>query len=200
MTVTAADVVRAVDAARAALLPAVDRDWSVPAGPVEWSCRRTAEHIADDLVSYAAQVASERQDGYVAIEARIEDRADARDVLEVVTTAGRLLAAAVAAAPATARGWQPAGMGDAEAFAAMGIVEVLAHTHDIAQGLGVGWSPPADLAAMTLQRLFPDRPDHPDPYAALLWCTGRGELPGKARKTRWRWWNDPADWPKAAAW
>src|SRR4051812_19457101 len=42
------------------LAAATDRDWGVPASGLEWSCRGTVEHLADDLLSYAAQVAVRR--------------------------------------------------------------------------------------------------------------------------------------------
>ena len=65
----------------------------------------------------------------------------------------------------------------------MGIVETLVHTHDLAAGLGLDWTPPAELCARTLARLFPDAPEDADPWTALLWCTGRAELP--ARDAGW---------------
>src|SRR6476620_11561179 len=46
----------AVDEMQSALTPALDRSWEVRAGDVEWTCRATASHVADDLFSYASQV------------------------------------------------------------------------------------------------------------------------------------------------
>jgi hypothetical protein len=43
---------------------AVDRDWSVPAGTLEWSCWKTADHTVDCVFSYAFFLASRRQDNY----------------------------------------------------------------------------------------------------------------------------------------
>lgn len=73
----------------------------------------------------------------------------------------------------------------------MGIVETLVHTHDLAQGLGFAWNPPADLCSRVLARLFPDAPESTDPWPALLWATGRDELPGRPRLTTWRWDGTP---------
>jgi hypothetical protein len=39
---------------------AVDRDWSVPAGTLEWSCFFTADHTVDCVFSYAFFLASRR--------------------------------------------------------------------------------------------------------------------------------------------
>jgi hypothetical protein len=66
----------------------------------------------------------------------------------------------------------------------MGVNETLVHTWDVARGLGIGWEPPADLAAAVLARLFPDVPDA-EPGKALLWCTGRIALAGRPRLTSW---------------
>ena len=57
--VTAADVDLAVVLAVDALNGALERDWRVPAGDIEWDCRETVEHMADDLFAYAGQLRSE---------------------------------------------------------------------------------------------------------------------------------------------
>jgi hypothetical protein len=67
----------------------------------------------------------------------------------------------------------------------MGVVQTLVHTHDMAEALGLEWVPPAELCARALARLFPQAPKKADPWLTLLWATGRGELPGHPRLTRW---------------
>jgi hypothetical protein len=47
VTVTADDLDKALSSMVATLRPAVGRDWSVPAGTLEWDCWHTAEHIGD---------------------------------------------------------------------------------------------------------------------------------------------------------
>ena len=54
--VTADDVALAVRLAAAALRTAPADGWDRPAGSLEWTCWQTAEHLADDLFSYAAQI------------------------------------------------------------------------------------------------------------------------------------------------
>jgi hypothetical protein len=53
---------------------------------------------------------------------------------------------------------------DPEGFAAMGVVETLVHTHDLAEGLGLAWTPPSDLCSRVLARLFPDAPKATGPW------------------------------------
>jgi hypothetical protein len=68
----------------------------------------------------------------------------------------------------------------------MGIVEVLVHTFDIAEGLDLSWRPPPDLCSPALARLFPEAP-RGAPAEVLLWCTGRASLGDRPRQAGWRW-------------
>jgi Mycothiol maleylpyruvate isomerase N-terminal domain len=176
----------AVDEMRAALTPASDLTWDVPAGDVEWTCRATAGHVADDLFSYASQVIAQPDCGYLPIEAVMEPRASNAEILRVVAMCGRLLSNAVDSASSDARAWHPHGTSDPEGFAAMGVVEVLVHTYDIAEGLELGWRPPSTLCAPVLQRLFPGAPEG-DASHVLLHLTGRQALAGRERLTDWAW-------------
>ena len=104
---------------------------------------------------------------------------------------GALLVAMVRTTPASVRSYHGFGVSDPEGFGAMGVVETLVHAHDLAAGLGLPWEPPADLCARALARLFPEAPADTPPWPTLLWATGRGELPGRARPTEWRWHGEP---------
>lgn len=165
--------------------PHVGRDWTVPAGPLEWSCWQTAAHIGHDLLAYAGQVAARPADSYLPIDLNVRPTASPAEVLQAVTACGRLLSCVLAAAGPTVRAWHW-GPCDPEGFAAMGIAETLLHTHDITQGLAVDWLPPAPHCAAVLDRLFPDSPPG-DPVQVLLWCTGRQELDSLPRRTSWTW-------------
>ncbi|MFJ6698983.1 hypothetical protein ACIQM4_23280 [Streptomyces sp. NPDC091272] len=204
MTVTPADVRSAACLAVATLRRARDADWSVRAGALEWDCWETAEHLIDDLFSYAVQLASERTDTDVPFRytqetpgspcnaVRAERATGVDGLLLALESAAGLLHAVTATKPAEARAHHVFGVSDPEGFAAMGVVETLVHTYDLASGLGIdGWEPPADLCARTLHRLFPDAPVGPPPWPTLLWCTGRGELPGLPRPATWRWYGEP---------
>ncbi|MFC8566519.1 GNAT family N-acetyltransferase [Streptomyces sp. NPDC057245] len=186
-------VEEAVAGAVALLRTAVDRDWEgARAGRLEWSCRYTAEHVAGDLIAYAGQLAGRATTAYVPFEITLDDGTGNEDVLHVVETTGALLAAAVRTTPREVRAFHPYPFRSAnrEGFAAMGVAEVLLHTHDIAEGLGLSYEPPAGLCADVLTRLFPHVRPGEDPWRTLLWATGRGELPGRAPVTEWRWRNN----------
>ncbi|GAA2486827.1 hypothetical protein GCM10010406_23710 [Streptomyces thermolineatus] len=179
------DVDRAVAESLRVLGPLASRDWRVRAGPLEWSCLRTAAHIAHDLLACAGQVTGRPDDAYLPFDLVVPPDASPRDLLRVVAACGGLLGSAVAAAGPDVRAWHY-GPCDPAGFAAMGVAETLLHTHDITRGLDVPWLPPEPLCANVLGRLFPDAPPG-DPAPVLPWCTGRAGLDGRPRRTSWTW-------------
>ncbi|MET9411453.1 GNAT family N-acetyltransferase [Streptomyces sp. NPDC002935] len=187
-------VEEAVASCAALLRPAAGRDWDgVRAGRLEWSCRRTAEHIASDLVAYAGQLAGRATTAYVPFEIALDDGTGNAGIVDVIEATGGLLAAAVRTTPREVRAFHPYPFRSAnrEGFAAMGVAEVLLHTHDIAEGLGLPYRPPSELCTWVLTRIFPHvRPEPDAPWSTLLWATGRGDLPGRAPLTEWRWSNN----------
>ncbi|MDX3753651.1 hypothetical protein [Streptomyces sp. AK08-02] len=203
--VTADDVEHAVRLALTSLRGANAADWSAKAGSLEWDCWETVEHLADDLFSYAVQLApakppsdthvpfawSRKRPGGPANAVFADREAGPAGLLQVLDASGALLTAIVRTTPPTVRAHHIFGQADPEGFAAMGIVETLVHTHDVAEGLGVTWTPPADLCDRVLTRLFPGAPTDTDRWPTLLWATGRTELPGHPRLTKWRWHGTP---------
>jgi len=207
--VTADDLDRAVRLAVAALRGAPPDGWERQAGPLEWTCWETVEHLSDDLFAYAVQLGPERPPLEGAVPFRMDrlrpggpsnsvhaDRAAGpAGLLQVLEASGALLVAMVRTASPQVRAHHVFGVSDPEGFAAMGLVETLVHTFDLAQGLGLDWAPPAGICARVLDRLFPDVPrdtgDTGDPWSVLLWATGRTELPGHPRRTGWRWYGEP---------
>jgi uncharacterized protein (TIGR03083 family) len=183
-SLNADDLDAAVAAMLELLVPARTRDWAVRAGELEWTCRETAAHVAHDLTAYAAQVTSRAPDAYLPLDLSVRPDASPEAVLRIVAACGGLLGAALRTADPAARAWHwgPTGL---SGFAALGVNETLVHTWDIAQGLGLAWTPPPDLCAGVLARLFPDAPPG-DPVRALLWCTGRTALPDRPRLTDWK--------------
>lgn len=189
------DLLAAAALCRAAFVPALDRDWETPARDMTWTCRRILDHIADDLLLYAAHLATR------ATTRRPPPRngdplAAPSALLSVIEANAAVLAEVVRAAPPGTRAFHPAGMADATGFVAMGCEEILAHSWDIAEGLGVPFAPPDDLAARVVARLFPWAPTAAPPWDALRWAAGRIALPGAPRLgPDWLWHCAPlAEW------
>jgi hypothetical protein len=204
-TVNSDDVTRAVRLAMDALEPARERDWQVPAAGLTWSCAETVEHMSDDLFAYAAQISlarpslttyvpfgwQRRREGGPPLAVFADPSEGTAGMLQVLESCGALLAAMVAAAPPDRMSAHSSGPSDPSGFAAMGVVEVLVHMHDVAGGLKLDWQPPADLCAGALRRLFPHAPADAGPWAVLLWSTGRADLPGRPAPTTWKWDGSP---------
>ncbi|MFQ6144557.1 hypothetical protein ACLMNJ_15995 [Streptomyces seoulensis] len=203
--VTADDLDHAVQLAVSVLREAPPAAWEDKAGSLEWDCWETVEHLSDDLFAYAAQLGprtpplagevpfvwKSRQPGGPANAIHANREAGPAGLLQVLEASGALLVAMVRTTSPRTRAHHVFGVSDPEGFAAMGIVETLVHTHDLAQGIGLPWNPPADLCSRVLARLFPDAPASTDPWLTLLWATGRAELPGHPRLTTWRWDGTP---------
>jgi len=180
----------AVRDATQALARGLEADWNTRALGLEWSCRRTAEHIADCHVSYALLVAGRRTDSYLPIDLTLSGRVEPRAIIEVLEGTGALLSAVLATSPADAVVWHPYGRADLSAVAGMGIIETLVHTWDITQTLGVDFTPTDEVCAQVVLRMFPEAEVGDDPWQTLLWATGRAELPGRPQRGDWQWTND----------
>ncbi|SED69142.1 hypothetical protein SAMN05216533_0296 [Streptomyces sp. Ag109_O5-10] len=203
--VTAADVEQAVRTAVATLADALAADWSVRAGDLAWDCWETLEHMADGLFAYAVQLAPARPPLNSFVPLRWQrDRPDGppnvvfvdravgpEGLLQVLEAGCGLLTAMVRTVSPQVRAFHAYGVSDPEGFAAMGVVETLVHTHDVAAGLALPWAPPADLCDRALARLFPEAPRDTDRWPTLLWATGRAELPRHHRRAFGRWHSAP---------
>ncbi|MEV5506915.1 maleylpyruvate isomerase N-terminal domain-containing protein [Streptomyces orinoci] len=176
--------------------------WTNPAGELEWDCWETVSHLADDMFCYALQLAPPMPplDGYVPTvfnrlrpggpnETVHADRNTGLEgLLQVLEGCTGLLAAVVRTKSPETRAYHTFGVADPEGFAAMGVVEALVHMEDVAQGLGAVWKPPLGICERVMARLFPDVAiGEEGAWRALLWATGRIELPGRPRRTSWRW-------------
>jgi uncharacterized protein (TIGR03083 family) len=173
------DVLAAVAASQATLGAALDRDWGALAGTLEWTCRRTLDHLIDGTVFYSGQVANEAPKRLPPIRMGNPD-ASVEDLLTTLGTVAHILAATLRSAPPESRAFHPAGMADRTGFAAMSCVEVLVHTSDITTGLGIEFAPPKELCGRVVRRLFPWITDvGPDAFATLRWTTGRISIDGQ---------------------
>ncbi|MDQ3695121.1 MAG: hypothetical protein M3464_16050 [Chloroflexota bacterium] len=193
--VTTADLVLAAATCRETLAPALDADWTIRAGDLNWTCQRTLDHVVDTLVFYAVMLATRATAR--PIPARDGDPAKSpAELLTIIESAAAILADVARAAPEGTRAFHPAGMTDPEGFLALGCEEILIHTDDIARGLGCPCAPPPDLVDRVLWRLFPWAPAGHEPWQTLKWVCGRVALPGRERlDPNWYWHSAPlSEW------
>jgi hypothetical protein len=125
-----------------------DRDWTVPAGTLTWSCTDTAIHAIDTTLAPAFFLASRRTDDYPGGGWTPGDATTPDALAEQLETAARVLGGVVTSAPPDARAiiWRrpaPEVRGPAD-FAPRGGLELLLHGHDVCAGLGVDLRPPGD--------------------------------------------------------
>jgi uncharacterized protein (TIGR03083 family) len=161
----------------------VDRDWSKPAGTLEWSCWTTADHSVDCVFSYAFFLASMRQESYPPFgELHALAEATPGDLIDGMQAATTLLSATIAATDPDARAVIGLGgfmrTGTPRDFAARGALELILHAHDVCSGLGVPFEPPNDLCARLRDttREWPGQqplPPTADAWADLLSRSGR---------------------------
>jgi hypothetical protein len=181
------DLVTAARVCREVLTPALGLDWQRRAGDLEWDCRRTLDHVVDALCLYTAYFAS-RATGRLQPPRNGNPVATPESLLTLVETVATVLAELTRAAPADTRAFHPAGLADVSGWIGMGCEEILLHTDDIAQGFGLPFRPPDDLATRVLTRLFPWAPTDVDPWDSLRWAAGRAALPDRERLgPDWYW-------------
>ncbi|MBO0822291.1 MAG: maleylpyruvate isomerase N-terminal domain-containing protein [Actinobacteria bacterium] len=179
-----ADLVDELDA----LLGAVpEGGWESPAASVDWTCWRTAEHIAGDFAHYAAQIIGQPQDHYVKFSFDTSRASTPDELCEVVRVAGGMLAAAVRTGSPDGLGWHPHGYFTPAGFASIGAAEGLVHGHDIAAGLSLAWSPNPQMCEQVLSTVFPDaeRGAGATALTTLLNQTGRDERPQGKPSRKW---------------
>jgi hypothetical protein len=172
-----ADAVAAAATAEAALRPVVGRDWSVPAGPLEWDVDQTIAHMIGATAKYALYLAS-RCEHFIALSATRWPDATHEEVIDSIVPVATALAAVAAVTPPEVRAYHVSGPSSATDFVGRACVELLVHTADALSGLGVAFAPPAELCERVLAQQYPDAavPDGAIPDAAwhgLLAATGR---------------------------
>jgi hypothetical protein len=162
---------------------AAARDWSVPAGTLEWSCWTTADHTVDCVFSYAFFLASRRRDSYPPFgELHALVDATPNDLVDGLRAATSMLSAVIAAADPDEQAviglWPYALNGRPADFAARGALEMILHAHDACTGLAVEFDPPRELCLRLRDtaRDWPGQAQLPptdDPWSDLLERSGR---------------------------
>ena len=185
---TADDLCELSDLVAATWTSAADRDWSVPAGTLDWSCTKTADHAVDCVYAPAFFLASRRLDGYPEAGGDLEmgERATPALLVESLGIATRILVAVVRDAGPDVRAVlfrRPEVLTAPPAdFLPRGALELILHAHDVCAGLQVPFEPPAELCRRLCEhtRAWPmwsvgwdGLADTGDPWGDLLTSSGR---------------------------
>jgi hypothetical protein len=176
-TLAPADVIGAATIVEAALRPAIDRDWSVRAGPLEWDVERTITHMLAATAKYTLYLAS-RCEHFVALSVTRWPDATNEEVVDSIVPVATGRAAVAAVTPPDVRVSHVTGPSGAADYVGRACVELLVHADDALSGLGVVFAPPAELCHRVLATCYPDaaRPESRGPadaWGGLLAATGR---------------------------
>jgi hypothetical protein len=166
------DVVAAGATAEAALKPVVGRDWSVRAGPLEWDVEQTITHMIAATAKYTLYLAS-RCEHFIGLSLTRWPDATNEEVIDSVLPVATGLAAVAAITPSAVRAYHVTGPSSAADYVGRACVELLVHTDDALNGLGVAFAPPADLCQRVLAQQFPDAAAPGNAWHGLLAASGR---------------------------
>ena len=137
------------------VLEALDRrvtlDWSVPAGSLEWSCWQTVDHMIDCVFSYAFQLASRAQNGFLPFqELHAMPEATPRELVTGLRGIAELFSGLLGSVPPDAEASDGVFMLNVDDWAARAAYEMLLHTHDVVVGLGARFDPPSPTCAWVI--------------------------------------------------
>jgi hypothetical protein len=166
------DVVAAAAAAEAALRPVAGRDWSVRAGPLDWDVEQTITHMIGATAKYTLYLAS-RCEHFIGVAVTRWPDATNEEVIDSVVPVAAGLAAVAAVTPPGVRAYHVSGLSSAADYVGRACVELLVHTDDALNGLGVAFAPPEDLCQRVLGQQFPDAEGSGGAWHALLAANGR---------------------------
>lgn len=177
--VTPSDLLAAADHCAAALSPVSSVDWATPVPGLSWDVRTTVEHLVDVLGFYTLHlVAASRE--RLRVDVRCHDGVPNDEVIHILDVEAKGLATVARLLDSDTRVFHFHGTTDVPGILALACSELLVHGNDAARGLGSTLAPSPDVAARTLERLFPSAPQDTDPWLTLLWATGRDSLAGHA--------------------
>jgi hypothetical protein len=126
-------------------------DWSVPAGSLEWSCWQTVDHIIDCVFSYAFQLASRAQRGFLPFqELRAMSGAEPSELVTGLRGITELFSGLLGSVPADAEASDGAFVLDVDDWAVRATYEMLLHTHDVVVGLGGRFDPPSSMCTWVM--------------------------------------------------
>ena len=166
------------------LTSALDLDWDGPIPDMTWSVRKVVAHISEVLLWYSTDLSAGTSE-LSTMDVTVRSAEKPEQLIATITAFSSMLGHVVDDVAPGERGWHPDGLADATGFAAMGCDEILVHTYDAGQGLGLEFEPPEVLSRGVLRRLFPWAPGDTETWETLLWANGRRELLDRPRQVHW---------------
>jgi uncharacterized protein (TIGR03083 family) len=185
-------VLRAAGECHELLAGAVDRDWTARVPGLDWTVAETVSHLCATLLWYSTDYAAGERE-VSTMDMRVRAESPPADLVATLRSFSTVLVRVLDGAAPGTLGWHPFGIADRSGFAAMACDELLVHTADAGNGLGLRFTPSPELSEATLRRLFPWAPTGTEPWRTLLWANGREDLPGLERQTGCRWHCAPLD-------
>jgi hypothetical protein len=160
-------------------------DWSAVAGSLEWNCWQTVDHVIDCVFSYAFQLASRAQNGFLPFqELHAMPAAQPSELVAGLRGITELLSGLLGSVPSDAEASDGVFTLDVDDWAVRAAYEMLLHTHDVVVGLGARFDPPAPMCAWVIaspKLWMLDRAaiaTIADPWEALLVGSGRVPITG----------------------
>ncbi|MDQ1466111.1 MAG: hypothetical protein QOH10_526 [Actinomycetota bacterium] len=190
------DLMKAADwaAERWAAFPA--QRWDATDTTVEWTPRRTLDHLVDAMLLYSAYVATRARERVSP--PRNGDPSSAPGALMDAFRSGIvILTRLLDGFRDDERAYHPSGMADRSGWIGMACTEILVHTEDATGGGDTPAEPfPVALADAVVDRVLPWAPRDGNGWERLFWATGRASLGGRPPEPSDWWWQSAplAEW------
>jgi hypothetical protein len=175
-------------------LPA-DR-WDASGTAMEWTPRRTLDHLVDAMLLYGAYVATRAQ-SRLSPPRNGDPSCAAGPLLDAFQSSVAILARLLDGFGEGERAYHPSGLADRSGWIGMACTEVLVHTEDATGVARAGLSScPIALADAVVDRVLPWAPRDGSGWERLMWATGRSPLRGRPPDSANWWWQSAplAEW------
>ena len=173
--------------------------WDAISSDIEWTVRRTVDHLADTMLLYSAYVARRARDR-VFPPRNGDASASNPELINAFESGAAVLERLLGDFGAHERAFHPSGLADLTGWIGLACTEIIVHTSD-ACGRNTGAIPHEIdvIAGATVDRVLPWTPLDGSGVERLLWATGRaflGELPPEP--SDWWWHSAPlSEWARS---
>lgn len=166
-----------------------------PIAGMEWTARRTVDHLSDALLLYGRYVATRATSRRPPIRDG-RPNAPLDELIQDVVDAAVMLQSLLDSMLPDERAFHPAGFADRSGWAAMACDELIVHGCEVATTVEAVYEPDLEVVDGVVRRLFPWAPDVGTSLDRLMWANGRSELGDHPRLDRlWYWWCRPlSEW------